>query len=90
MLVVAWGGAQELHEGVGVYSIVAFAVHQKVPDCCSNSRLKISDSNKGSVVRQCKITIIDNSKLVELLGRRLIKWGVGASIFFSAACPCQP
>ena len=41
MQVVAWGGAQqELHEGVGVYSAVAFTVCQKVPDRCSSSQIE--------------------------------------------------
>jgi hypothetical protein len=41
MQVAAWGGAQqELHEGAGAYSAVAFAVRQKVPDRCSSSRIE--------------------------------------------------
>jgi hypothetical protein len=48
--------------------------------------LKILDSNEGSVVRQREIAIVNNGEVVELWGRRLSKWGVGTSIFFSIAC----
>ena len=48
--------------------------------------LKILDSNKGSVVGQWEITIVNNSEVVELWGRCLSEWGVRTTIFFSIAC----
>ena len=57
------------------------------------NRLKILDSNEGSVVRQWEITIVNNGKVVELWGRHLSERESGlvfsSPLHTASACSCE-